>query len=81
MTWATIVDLIRDEAGHDLGERIIRRLVMELRGTRITVGARCALTAAAVDAAAPGKPKEAARRLGVDVSTVYRAVWRSRIIR
>ena len=76
MSWAALLDLIRAEAGPDLAARIERRLVAELRGVRITVGARQAITQEDVDRVAPGRPKEAAAILGVSVVTAYRALRR-----
>jgi hypothetical protein len=81
MSWVALLDLIRAEAGEDLAARIEARCRRELAGVRITVCARVPLNGQDVHAVAPGKPQEAAKILGVDVSTAYRAVWRSRIIR
>ena len=75
------MDLIRDEAGDDLADRIEARCRRELQGLRITICARVPLTAADVHRAAPGRPQEAARILGVEASTAYRAIHRGRIIR
>jgi len=81
MSWAALLDLIRAEAGEDLADRIEARCRRELAGVRITVCARIPLNGQDVHAVAPGRPQEAAKILGVQVSTVYRAIHRDRIIR
>ena len=81
MSWAALLKIIRDEAGDDCADRIEARARRDLAGMRVTVCAREALTADQVHAAAPGRPQEAARILGVHVVTAYRALHRARVIR
>lgn len=81
MSWAALLDLIRDEAGPELADRIESRCRRELAGVRITICSRIPIKAEDADAVAPGRPQEAAKILGVQVSTIYRAIHRERIIR
>ena len=81
MSWQALVQIIIEEAGHDLAAKIVNRARLELGGLRVTIGKRAALTAAMVDEVAPGKPKEAAKQLGVHPATVYRALHRKPLIR
>jgi len=81
MSWAALLELIREEAGDEIADRIEDRARESLAGVRITVCARVPLMADDARKAAPGRPKEAAKILGVQVSTVYRAMRRDRIIR
>lgn len=74
MTWAAIVQLIADEVGAAAAARIDRRVVERFSGARITVSKRRRITAELIDRVAPGRPREAARRLGVHPATVYRAL-------
>jgi hypothetical protein len=76
MTWTALLEIIRSEGGRDLADRIEARCRRELAGVRLTVCARVPLNAQDIDAAAPGRPQEAARILGVSVVTAYRALHR-----
>jgi hypothetical protein len=81
MSWQALIDIIVEEAGTDMAAKIIKRARLELGGLRITINKRATITAAMVDEVAPGKPKEAARHLGVHPATVYRALHRKPLIR
>lgn len=74
--WFDLLAIITELAGPEAAGRIDRRARIELGGLRVTVGARGPLTREDVDAVAHGRPKEAAKRLGVHQSTVYRALRR-----
>lgn len=80
MSWRTLLELIADEVGNDAAARIEERARRELGGERITINKRQAITFELVEQVAPGRPQEAARKLGVHHATVYRALHR-RIIR
>jgi len=81
MSWQALVDIITQEAGADMAARIVKRAKLELGGLRITVGKRAVITAEMVDEVAPGKPREAAKHLGVHPATVYRALQKRILIR
>jgi hypothetical protein len=76
MCWADLIALIEEEAGAEVAARIEDRARVELGGLRVTIHKRKALTVHDIDRVAPGRPKEAARRLNVSIATVYRALRR-----
>lgn len=79
MSWAALLEIIRREAGDELMARIEARARQEMGGTRITIGKKPLITQSRIDAVSPGKPKEAAKQLGVHYSTIYRALNRRQI--
>ena len=81
MSWPALLAILTDLAGPEVAESFAARACYEMRGMRITVGARQALTAEEAEAAAPGRVAEAAKRLGVSRWTVYRALKRGAVIR
>lgn len=81
MSWQLLVDLIADEVGADAALRIEDRARIELGGLRITIAKRKPITVETIDSIAPGRPKEAAKALGVHPRTIYRVLQRDRIIR
>lgn len=74
MTWQALMRIVADVGGPGVAATVCERAKLELQGVRVTVGARAPISRAAVDAVAPGRPREAARALGVSVRTVYRAL-------
>lgn len=76
MSWRALLELIAEEVGREAAGRIEDRARAEFGGTRITIAKRQAVTVQHIDAVAPGRPKEAARALGVHVSTIYRGLRR-----
>lgn len=74
MSWPALLRLISDELGAAAAERVERRAKMELWGVRITVGARDPVSREEVERASPGRPREAARKLGISPATAYRAL-------
>ena len=79
MSWPDLLELIREEVGDEAASRIEDRARLEFGGLRVTVLKRKLLTVHDIDRAAPGRPREAARRLGVSVNTVYRVLRRPTI--
>lgn len=79
MSWPELLNLIRDEVGHDAATRIADRASVELGGARITILKRRKITSKDIDRVAPGRPREAARKLNVSVATVYRTLRRPTI--
>jgi hypothetical protein len=79
MSWPDLMRLIRDEVGDEAASRIEERARFELGGLRITVLKRKEITSHDIDRVAPGRPKEAARKLQVSVATVYRTLRRPTI--
>ena len=75
MSWAALLTLIAEEVGQDAADRIEQRARKELAGVRLTIAARPTVTQKKIDAD-PGKPREAAKRIGVHYSTVYRRLIR-----
>lgn len=76
MTWLTLLDIISEEVGQEAAAKIEERARREMGGERITIKKRRQITLELINETAPGKPKEAARKLGVSHSTVYRALRR-----
>lgn len=68
--------LIREEAGPDIASRIEARILRDMTGLRITIGAKAPIDPQLVESAAPGRPRKAAKILGIDPSTAYRALRR-----
>lgn len=81
MSWAALLELIADELGREAAARVQERARVELAGVRLTISQRIHITPEMIDAVAPGRPKDAARELGVHPVTVYRALKRPRLIR
>lgn len=76
-----MLELIAEEAGAQVAARIEARARVVFGGMRFTVSKRKAVTPELIDAIAPGKPKEAAKALGVHPTTVYRVLQRPRLVR
>ena len=76
MSWTDLVVLITDEVGDDAAARIEERARREMGGTRLTISRKPVVTNAKIDRAGPGKPRQAAKRIGVHYSTVYRRLIR-----
>lgn len=74
--WADVLRIIAEEAGDDVAVRIEERVRVEFGGLRITISKRPQITAELVHAAAPGRPRVAARKLGIHPSTAYRVLKR-----
>lgn len=74
--WKDLLRIIVEEVGRDDADRIEARACAELGGLRLTIGKRSSITAADVHKVAPGRPREAARILGIHPSTAYRAIRR-----
>jgi transcriptional regulator of acetoin/glycerol metabolism len=80
MTWPAILDLIAQEAGAEVAARIEERVRYEYGGMAVYIRRTQEITRHDLDAAAPGRPKEAARKLGIHPATAYR-ILRQPIIR
>ena len=74
MNFDDLMAVIVAEVGSSSAQRIEERLRLEMQGCRLTIRKRRSLTREMIDSAAPGRPKEAARKLGVHPSTVYRCL-------
>lgn len=81
MSWAEIVELIVEEAGDKISRRIEERIRREHGGLRVTISKRPIITMEMIEKVAPGKPSDAARKLGVSRATVYRRIQHARLIR
>lgn len=81
MTWLDLMAMIVEEVGAEAAARIERRARTEFGGIRITILKQARVDADRIDTIAPGKPCQAARKLGIHPSTAYRALRRERIIR
>ena len=80
MTWRALVSIIAEEAGEDAASRIEDRARELFGGKQLFVRKKKIINVKRIDSAASGKPKEAAKKLDVHYSTVYRVLNR-RIIR
>lgn len=76
MSWPDLLELIREEVGDEAASRIEDRARVELGGLRITVLKRKQIDRRDIDRVAPGRPREAARKLDVSLATVYRTLRR-----
>ncbi len=75
MSWADLLSLIAEEVGQDAADRIEQRAIESLAGVRLTIASRPTVTQTKLNTN-PGKPREAAKRIGVHYSTVYRRLIR-----
>lgn len=75
MSWAEILVLIAEEVGPDAAIRIEERARLAFGGTRVTVSIK-KTDLALKPTRKHEKPQEAAKRLGVHRSTVYRRLIR-----
>ncbi len=76
MSWPDLLNLIAEEAGGKVAAKIADRARKEMGGMRLTISVKPVITKKIIDATAPGKPKEAARILGVHQATIYRRLIR-----
>lgn len=76
MSWTDLLALISDEVGVAAAARIEARARKEMGGIRLTISVKPIVTREVIDAIAPGRPREAARILGVHPATAYRALRR-----
>lgn len=76
MSWPDLLELIAAEVGKDAAAKIEARARREMGGMRITISVKPIVTSAVVEAIAPGRPRVAAKLLGVHATTVYRALRR-----
>jgi DNA invertase Pin-like site-specific DNA recombinase len=76
MSWSALLDMIAEEVGAAAAARIEARARKEMGGIRLTIGVKPIVTRDVIDAIAPGRPKEAAKALGVHQTTIYRALRR-----
>lgn len=76
MSWHDLLELIAAEVGKDAAAKIEARARLEMGGMRITINVKPVVTSAVVEAIAPGRPRVAAKVLGVHPTTVYRALRR-----
>lgn len=81
MTWVAVLELIAEEAGQDAALRIEERVRDEFGGLNLYIRRSRTVTRNDLDAVAPGRPKEAAQKLGISASTAYRILQRGRIVR
>jgi hypothetical protein len=81
MSWKSLLDLIADEIGMDAARRIEQRARLELGGVRITVSVRPWVWPQLIDETDPGRPRRAAKKLGIHPATAYRMLRRDRLIR
>lgn len=71
-----LLELIAEELGPVAAQRVESRALRDMAGVRLTISLRSPLDAREIETVAPGRPREAAKLLGVHPSTVYRALRR-----
>lgn len=76
MSWPELVAILAEAVGQASADRVASLLRARLGGCRVTIPSKRRVTCEEVERAAPGKPQEAARKLGVHPSTVYRTLKR-----
>jgi len=81
MSWQALLDLIAAEVGREAAARIEARARATMGGERLTISKRRILTLELIAETAPGKPRDAAKALGVHPSTIYRRLSRKTFIR
>lgn len=81
MSWQALLELISEEVGEEAAKRIECIARRTLGGMRITIAKKPLITINDIDQVAPGRPKDAARQLGVHPSTIYRRLQSQRVIR
>ena len=81
MSWETFLSLIAGKYGEQTASEIEDLARTYMPGERITIRKTKLITPELIDKVAPGKPREAAKKLGVHYTTIYRALNRPRIIR
>lgn len=81
MSWHDVLEVAVEILGEDAAADFEAACADRLAGSHCYIPQRKRLTRSDVDAVSPGRPKEAARQLGVHQSTVYRAIHRTRVIR
>ena len=81
MSWLDFLSMVEEEAGRDVAARIEERASIEFGGLTLYVRSTRKLTRTEVESIAPGRPKEAARKLGIHPATAYRIMRRERVIR
>jgi len=79
--WWALLELIAEEVGTDAAYRIEQRARYELGGARVTVSVKPWTPPERLEEIAPGKPKQAAKKLGIGVSTAYRRIRKPLTIR
>jgi len=79
MSWARILEIIKEEVSDPACERIANKVLKEFGGCRVTITDRRKIDFKEAESVSPGKPKEIARALGVHPSTVYRAIKRGKL--
>jgi hypothetical protein len=72
MAWCELCDTLRRALGPDVAAKAEAALRRELGGLRLTVPAKRHYTPDEVHAAAPYRPRKAARILGIHPSSAYR---------
>lgn len=81
MTWAAVLEVIAQEAGQEIALRIEERVRDEFGGTNLYIRQQRSVTREELEQLAPGKPREAARKMNIHPSTAYRILRRERIVR
>ncbi len=83
MNWPRLLEIIEEESGKEACLKIEKRARLEMGGKRIMVYSQRQRTVTGQDVhdAAPGRPRIAAKKLGINEVTAYRKLKKSRIIR
>ena len=83
MNWPRLLEIIEEEAGKDACCKIEKRARLEMGGKRIMVYSQRQRTVTGQDVhdAAPGRPRIAAKKLGIHEDTAYRKLRKARLIR
>ena len=76
MSWPELLAVLVEAVGQTEADRVASVIRFRLGGTRISIPSKRRVTCEQAEQAAPGKPQEAARKLGVHPSTVYRLLQR-----
>lgn len=79
--WIDLLTIVREEAGDEIAAKIEKRARNTMGGERLTVLRRMPSIPEEVHNAAPGRPRTAARKLGIHPTTAYRALKRMRTVR
>jgi transcriptional regulator of acetoin/glycerol metabolism len=81
MSWHEFLNMVAEEAGAEAAARIEERASVEFGGMNLYVRSTRKLTRQEIESVAPGRPQEAARKLGIHRATAYRILRQQSIIR
>ena len=71
MTWPVIMEILTESVGKSVARDIEKQVIDALKAKTIYIPTKQKVYAEEIEEAAPGKPAEAAKKLGIPRSTAY----------